>query len=263
MKAVLDTTEGLPDIIKTEYEFKDGKYRLKIEGDTTVLGFVAKKDLDESNTKLAEFRDNNRTLNGKVTELETKLVTFKDIDPAKHKEMADKIKELEKKGVQSGSDVADLVQNAVKSAIKPFEEREVARAASEKAALERADRELLKSTLTAAGIAAGVDERAISDYVGRGMGKFKVVDGEVVARNGDAPIFQKAKPAEILTVDVWAADELPSEAPHLYKPSRGGGAGGNGGSGGGGAAKKIISSDPLEFGKNLEGIAKGEVIVQQ
>lgn len=260
MKAVLDTLEGLPDPVRSEYELKDGKYHLKLEGNPT--GYVTKRELDETNVKLTEFRDNNRTLNGKVTEIETKLAGFKDIDPVKYKTMDDKIKELEKKGVQSGADVADLVTKAVTSAIKPFEEREATRAASEKAALERADRELLRSTLTSAGIKAGIADGAISDYVNRGMEKFKVVDGEVVARKGDAPIFQKAKPAEVLTVDAWATDELYADAPHLYKPSRGGGAGGGGG-GGTPPNKKIISSDPLEFGKNLEGIAKGEVIVQQ
>jgi len=260
VKAVLDTLEGLPDPVRAEYEFKDGKYHLKLEGNPT--GFVIKKELDDANTKLTEYRDNNRGLNTKVTELETKMATFKDIDPVKYRTMDAKITELEKKGVKDGNDVAELVSKTVKDAIKPYEEREAQRAASEKAAVERADRELLKSTLATAGVSAGVDERAMTDYIARGMGIFKVVEGEVVARKGEAPIFQKAKPAEVLTVDVWATEELPAEAPHIYKPSRGGGAG-NGGGGGGPITKKTISSDPLEFGKNLEGIAKGEVVVQQ
>ena len=120
---------------------------------------------------------------------------------------------------------------------------------------------MLKSTLTAAGVKAGVDERALSDYVNRGAEIFKVVNGQVVARKGEAPIFSKAKPAELLTPDEFAV-ELQGEAPHLFKPSRGGGAGGSGG-GGGPVVKKTISADPMEFGRNLEGIAKGEVTVSQ
>jgi len=260
MKAILDTLSDIPEIQKTEYELRDGKYHLKIEG--LPFGYVKSSDLSEANTKLAEFRDNNRALNSTKTELEAKLKTFEGIDPAKYQKDQKKIEDLEKKGIKDGGDVAEIVKNAVAAAVKPLEERETARAASEKAAVERADRELLRSTITAAGMKAGIDDRAVADYVNRGMGIFKIVDGEVVARKGDAPIFSKAKPAEILTVEEWASEELPADAPHLYKPSRGGGAGGNT-TGSGNVNKRVISADPLEFGRNLEGIAKGDVIVQQ
>lgn len=260
MKAILDSLEGLADAIRSEYEFRDGKYALKIEG--APIGFAKKEDLDAANAKLAEFRDNNRSLNTLKAELETKLKSYEGIDPAEHKALLDKIKELEKKGVTQAGDVAEIVKSAVAAAVKPLEEREAQRAASEKAAIERADRESLRSALTAAGVAAGVAESAMTDYVNRGMGVFKVVEGEIAARKGDAPIFSKQKPAEVLTVDQWAV-ELQEEAPHLFKPSRGGGAGGNNGGGNGGGPKRIIQADPLEFGKNLEGIAKGEVLVQQ
>jgi len=259
MKAVLDSLEGLADAVRSEYDFRDGKYYLKLEG--APVGFAKQADLESANTKLAEFRDNNRALNTQKTELETKLKSYEGVDPAKYAEFETKIKELEKKGVTAAGDVADIVKNAVAAAVKPLEEREAQRAASEKAAIERADRESLRSALTAAGVAVGVAESAMTDYVNRGMGVFKVIEGEIAARKGDAPIFSKQKPAEVLTVAQWAT-ELQEEAPHLFKPSRGGGAGGNGGNGNGGGPKKTISADPLEFGKNIEGIAKGEVIVQ-
>ena len=259
MKAVLDALDGISEPLRTEYELKDGKYHLKIEGQP--VGFAKATDLTEANSKLTEFRDNNRSLNAQKTELEAKLKGFEGIDPVEYAKTTQKIKDLEKKGIKGGEDVAEIVKAAVAAAVKPLEEREVARAASEKAAVERADREGLRASLSAAGLKAGIEERAMPDFIQRGMGVFKVIDGNVVARKGDAPIFSKAKPAEELTTEEWAT-ELQTEAPHLFKPSKGGGAGGSSG-GGGPVVKKTITADPLEFGRNLEGIAKGEVIVQQ
>ena|SRR3990167_7123594 len=253
MKFVINTLEEVAEPLRGEYEARNGKFYLKTEGDFAPLV--------ESNTKLVEFRDNNRSLNSIKLELETKLKTFEGIDPVEHGKLKTKISELEAKGVKGTDDVVAQIKTAVAAAVAPLEAREIARAASEKAAVERADRELLKSTLTAAGVKAGVDERALSDYVNRGAEIFKVVNGQVVARKGEAPIFSKAKPAELLTPDEFAV-ELQGEAPHLFKPSRGGGAGGSGG-GGGPVVKKTISADPMEFGRNLEGIAKGEVTVSQ
>jgi hypothetical protein len=131
------------------------------------------------------------------------------------------------------------------------------RAANERLQLER--------NLAEAGQKAGIDDRATQDYVNRGLQVWKIKDGKVVAIKDGEPLFSKQKPAEMMTMEEWAL-ELQSEAPHLYKPSRGGGAAanGSGGNGGGGREhKKVISSDPLEFGRNLEGLARGDVIVQQ
>jgi hypothetical protein len=89
------------------------------------------------------------------------------------------------------------------------------------------------------------------------------VNGEIVARKGDAPVFSRKNPAEVLQPEEWAID-LQGDAPHLFRPSKGGGAGGSGnGPAPGSNARRVISSDPLEFGRNLEGLAKGEVTVIQ
>lgn len=253
MKAVLTSISDIPEALRTEYEERAGKYFLKVEGDY--------QPLLDANTKLAEFRDNNRALNTLKTELEGKLDKFKDIDPTEYGKMKDKIIELEKKGIKGGDDVAEQIKAAVKAAVEPIQTELAARKTSEEAAKLEAANANLEGKLREAGIAVGIDERALPDYVNRGKDVFKIVNGQPVARKGDAPIFSKDKPTEELSMVEWATS-LQTDAPFLFKPSRGGGGGGNGGPGGP-IVKKTIAADPLEFGRNLEGIAKGEVVVQQ
>lgn len=256
MRSVIDSLEEVAEPLRNEYESRGGKFHLKVEGD-----LVGYQPLVEANAKLAEFRDNNRALNGKVKTFEEQLKSFEGIDPVAHREMVTKFTELEKKGIKGSDDIAAQLKAAVAAAVGPLEAKIATREASEKAALERADRESLRSTLQAAGLKVGIDDKAMPDYVNRGLGVFSVHDGEVVARKGENPVFSKNKPSEFLTVEEWA-EELRVDAPHLFRPSKGGGAGG-GREGGGPAVKKTITSDPLEFGRNLEGLAKGEVTVTQ
>lgn len=255
MKFVINTLEEVAEPLRTEYEARNGKFYLKTEGEYAPLV--------ESNTKLAEFRDNNRALNTKTAELETKLKAFEGVDVAEYATLKTKVTELEKAGVKGTGDVTEQIKAAVAAAVGPLEAKVKEREISEAAAKAEAAQQRLETQLREAGTKVGIDDRAMSDYVGRGTRVFKIVDGKAVARNGEAPVFSKTKPAEELGMEEWATD-LFGEAPHLFKPSRGGGSGGNNvGLPINNGPKKVISSDPLEFGRNLESIAKGETIVQQ
>lgn len=254
MKTVYATQAEIPESFRGEYEERGGKFHLKVEGDYAPL--------IEANTKLAEFRDNNRALNTKVTELSNQLKTFEGINPADVTTMRTKIAELEAQGVKAGSDVASMIAAAVKKAVEPVQQELAARTAAEAEARAAVARTGLENQLRDVGIKIGIDERALPDYINRGTQVFKIIDGKVVARKGDQPIFSTTRPAEELGMEEWAAT-LQTEAPFLFKPSKGGGTGpGTGGGNGGFRPKTTISSDPLEFGRNLEGIAKGEVQVQ-
>jgi hypothetical protein len=254
MKFVINSLDEVPEAFRSEYEAKGGKFHLKGEGEYAPLV--------ESNQKLAEFRDNNRALNTKVTELTGQLKTFEGVDVTEYTALKTKVTELENAGVKDKSSVADLVKAAVKAAVTPLEEKLTAREQSERQAQEALARTGLENKLREVGMKMGVDERALPDYVNRGMQVFKLVEGQPAARKGDQPIFSKTKPADELSMEEWAG-ELQQEAPFLFKPSRGGGAGNNSGSSQFTGQRKVISSDPLEFGRNLESIAKGETIVQQ
>jgi hypothetical protein len=250
MKLVLSSLSEVPEALRSEYEEKDGKIQLKLEGDYAPLV--------EANRRLVEFRDNNRALNTKVTELETNLKKFEGIDPTEHATLKARVAELEKGGVKKPDDVAEIVKAAVKAAVTPLESKIAERELSEAAARAEAARANLESKLRDAGMKAGIDERAMSDFVNRGTQVFKLVDGKPAARDGDKPVFSKKSPSEEMSMDEWA-DNLRQDAPFLFKPSKGGGAGGNNGNYSG--PKKTIEADPLVFGQNIEGIAKGEVTV--
>ncbi len=254
MKAVIDKLEDVAESLRGEYEARGGKFHLKVEGDYAPL--------IEANSKIAEFRDNNRALNSKVTELETKFAAVKDLDPVKYKAAVDKVAELEAAGIKDKGSVPELIKAAVKAAVEPLEQKLVERETSEKKAQEALAITGLENALRDIGLKANVDERAMPDFVRRGREVFTLVDGKPAARKGDQPVFSKSKPAEELSMEEWAG-ALRTDAPFLFKPSKGGGARPGDPFSGSPAAKTIIGTDPIEFGKNLEGIAKGEVVVQQ
>ncbi|MCG3774034.1 MAG: hypothetical protein JW395_0851 [Nitrospira sp.] len=255
MKLVLKSLEEVAEGLRGEYEARNGAFHLKMEGDVP--------QVVELNGKLTEFRDNNRTLNTTVAELQNKLKTFEGVDIAEYTTLKTKIADLEKGGVKKADDVAELVKQAVAAAVGPLQTKLTEREASEARAQEALARTALENQLREAGVKVGVDDRAMPDYINRGLQVFKSVDGKAVPRKGDAPIFSKKNVTEELSMVEWAT-ELQNDAPFLFKPSKGGGAGGSTGTPGGfQGQRRVISSDPLEFGRNLEGIAKGEVVVQQ
>ena len=57
MKAIIDSLEEVPETLRTEYESKDGRYVLKLDGD--MPGFVSSEEHAGVKTRLIEFRDNN------------------------------------------------------------------------------------------------------------------------------------------------------------------------------------------------------------
>jgi len=259
MKATYGTQAEIPEAQRGEYEEKDGQFVLKVEGDHPVITEYAGKvkSFRENNIKLAKEAEAAKTA------ADALAAKFKDIDPGRYAEMSAKLADLEKTGVHSTDDVTKRVleeaKRQVEAALAPVQ---LALAEEKKARAEASaslQRKTLETRLRDAGVKAGVDEEhAMEDYIARGMRVFNLKDGEIVAMQGDAPIFSKNKPSEPLSPEEWAVG-LQKEAPHLYKPSKGGGATGSGTP----APKRYISSDPVEFGKNLEAIAKGEVIVQR
>ena len=259
---VLSLTE-VPEAIRGEYEpGKDGKFVLKIEGD--VPGFVPAAELAALNTKLAEFRDNNRSLHNKVQEQDSKLKSFEGLDPAEFVQLKTKIVELEKKGVTKSEDVDIRVQKAVEAAVGPVQQTVAElRAAAEGEKKQRVEAEAalvrknLETSLAQVGIKAGVDEKALDDFLYRGTKVWHIVDGQPVAKAGDVPLMSK-RTGHPLQLEEWAQD-LIVEAPHLFKQSKGGGATGSGAGAQPGPKKMIPAS---EFGQNIDAIAKGEVAVQ-
>jgi hypothetical protein len=268
MKAVYQTQDEIPEALRGEYEEKGGSFVLKVDGDLpsyaeTVAALKSEKAAEQQKT--AVFRDNNiailKELDVKsMDEARDKLRTLKTVDPAEYQRLKARTAELESAGVRTPEDVTrqliEKTKDHVAAAVKPLQDKldEITR--REKQAQAALARTTLENALRDAAAKAGVEERALPDFLNRGLNVFALKDGQVVALKNGEPQFSRRRAGETLSAEEWAQD-LATDAPHLFRPSKGGGAGG----GSGAPRKRFVGNDPLEFGANLDAIAKGEVSV--
>ena len=247
MKAILDSLDDVPEAFHEQYvEGDDGRFTLKIEGD--VPGF-------SPTSKVDEFRTTNRALHDQAEaskkEAADLAIKFKDIDPTKYAEMTETLAGLEKKKITKADDLPSVVAAAVKplrDALESLREDNTKKDAA-------IARSALESKVRAAGVAGGVADTAMEDFLHRGMGRFELnADGQATHKNG--LVDDVGNP---VTLDSFVSD-LRTPAPHLFKAS--GGAGADGGDGknlGVGGTKTADLSDSKTFGDNLEAVASGEL----
>jgi hypothetical protein len=228
---------------------------------------AAKLTASDATTRLSGFRENNVKLlkelgAGSFEDAVERLKILKSVDPAEYQRLKTRTTELEAEGIRTPDDVQRIflakTKEQVEAAVRPLQDRLNEITQREQNAMEQLARTTLENALREAAGKAGVEERAVPDFLARGLALFALKDGQVVAQRGDQPVFSRRKPGESLSPEEWALD-LSTEAPHLFRPNRGGGAPG----GAGAPRKRFIGSDPLEFGSNLDAIAKGDVVIGQ
>jgi len=248
MKTVVGALTEVPEAKRDEYIEKEGKFVLKLEGDPH-------PEIAEARAKVVEFRDNNIALMKERETLTTKLKAFEGIDPAEVATLRTKITDLEKKVKPDAPDVEVRIRTAVADGIREVKDQ----LAEEKKHREEAETKLAKTSLEnklrEVGVKLKVEEKAIPDFLARGLRVFGL-DG--IARDGDKELYSKDKPEQRLSMEDWAKD-LFVEAPHLFTQSRGGDA--RGGPLGPGGKRTISSTDPAELGRLADKIAKGEIMV--
>lgn len=255
------------------------------DGDEFVLdNDLAIDDDDDSGSskdKIKEFRTNNIKLQKqndelaeKVKTLEEKFASLGDTPPDMLKqaiEMVNKIEEEEDRKLIAAGRIDEVVQKRSASKLDAVKKDLTARITALEADLTKAheSENLLKSRLSqtlittnsqaALGKIAAIRTGAMDDVAQRANRVWKMgEDGEFVAhdQNGEPIYNNKGEP---ISWDDWAAS-LVKDAPHLFEGGSGGGAGGSSVVKKGGQ-KYVPQGDPVEFGKNLEAIAKGEVKV--
>ena len=266
MKSVITALADVAEGLRAEYEQKDGKFILKLED--VPPGFVALADLTEAKNKIAEFRDKNIDL---LKQVKAKDDALASIDPNETTNLRKQIVDLEAKMKEKGATGNEQLLAAIaplKAEIdnlrKDNERKDAERKASERALKVKG----LENTLSVAAQKAGVDERAIDDFVQRGLRVFKLDDdGNITAKNGETPIYSKKDPGSLITVDEWAPT-VKETAPHLFKASGGGGAAGGPGAGAAAAskngnpnAKQLVNPTPQDLGRFAKQIAAGELVV--
>jgi hypothetical protein len=235
------------------YIEKDGKFELPVEG------LVPQE-------RLREFRDNNIALMKEREELKKALTKYNDIDPEKYQEALKKLTELDDKKMLDEGKIEELLQARMERYNEDWNNREkgyqkkISEQESMTARLvESLARERIDGRLREVAPKIGITKTGIDDFIRRGREVWQLVDGEPVAMHGDQPIYGK-DPSQRISMEEWGTDLAP-EAPHLFERSMGGGAQNNG-NGSTRNTRVIARGDPLAFGKNLEDIATGKMVVQ-
>jgi hypothetical protein len=219
MKAILENLDGIDEALKGEYEQRDGKFYLKLEG--IPAGFVDQKELLEANTKIVEFRNKNIALMKENQELQPLKTKYEGIDPEEARTALKKVAALDKKGIKDAEDFDERVKAATEVLIKPLRDQLAMSAAETAEARKRADDSLLHSFISERFLKSGGKANATDYVVGLAKEDFEVKDGKVVPKAGK---FSVKHPGDPLTPEEWLTAKVQKEHDYVFTPSNGGGA---------------------------------------
>lgn len=245
--------DALPEALRGFYTEVNGKFVLDVD-DVNQLPKVV-----DINAKLTEFRENNRTLNTKVGELDalkTKIELFKDVDPDEYRRMKAEFDKLPKGKEGDKPDLAKTIQDAIAAAVTPLKTALETEKAERQKAQQAADRSKFSVEIAAAARNVKAKPNAITMIEREAESVFQVVDGKLVAKDGQ---FSKENAGNPLGVEEWLGG-LAKSHDYLFEPSTGSGTPLRPGAPPA-ATRELKDPDAMEFGKNLEDIASGKVAV--
>jgi hypothetical protein len=225
------TLEEIPEGLKEHATQKDGKFVVEV-----VPG-----------VKLTEFRDNNVALSKQRDDLAAALAKLK---PAvgesieefliRHAELVAMQQKVKDGALKTSDAIETEVTNRV-GAMKTNYDTQLAEANAQRAAAEKAKAEsdnrfnlaIIQRAVTDAVVddKSGANPSALPDILARAERVFKVINGVLIAKDGEATIYG-SDGATPMTPKEWMV-KLRAQAPYLFKGSSGGGA--DGGNRGGGA----------------------------
>lgn len=260
LKAVLASkaeVDALPESVRGLYEEKDGRFILAVEG-----GIANPAEVTELKTRLAEFRDNNRTMHGELEKLRPLATKFEGIDPDEYQALKKEQTDLKSKGINSINDIQTAIDKAVQTAVKPLADKLTQESAAREAAQKAVNAATFRELVTADATKAGVAPSAIRHVLREAESVFDLKDGTLVAKAGQK---HPTDPLKDLMPTDWLSN-LAKTDEYLFAPNLGSGAGGPGAGGTSGGnnrpnAKRLINPSPEEMGRNMDAIAKGELVV--
>ena len=268
MKTVVSTLDGVPEALRGEYEEKDGRFVLKVEGE--VAGYVPASELASANGRVVEFRDRNvELLKGvaklagveqatDLTPLESLLEKYKGVDPEEFKSLKAEAEKLKKKGVNKSDDLDATIKAAVDAALHPVKEALESERKVRKQAQAQIDDATLRQAVGDRFVKAGGKPKAVDYMVGQAKDVFHVESGEVKAKPNR---FSAKAPGEPLSIEEWLLSMV-TEADFAFEPSKGGGSSGSTDRGGVPAGvKQLVDPTPQQLGQHMKEISKGEMVV--
>lgn len=257
LKHSYDTKDDVPKEVEQFYVESNGKWVLDCDE------IVPMSRVTELNTKINEFRQNNKTLSDKLKEYEGKKV----ITPEEHDELVRKAKELEEKGHKP-----EEIEKLVEARVEKMRKTSAAEVENHKRAKEASEQKMgryrtqLQSQRVQSELAAVLSDIAVPskgampDIYARAQGVWQFDDDDnLVAMKDGAEVM--GKDGSPLTMKEFAAD-LISSAPHLFEKSQGGG--GKGGTQQTQQTKStrvIAGSNRDAVSHSLEDIASGKATV--
>ncbi len=250
LKCIIDNPVEVPGPLRDYYKkTSDGNFALMLEGEPA--GYVKSE-------KLAEFRNNNRALHATNSELEERLKVFDAIDPTEYLSMKEKLATFVDPAMLTEKHAAEVAAavDAAKAELTAQHAANQTKLAAELAAEKAAHTETqFKNLVSGEFLRAGGRASAVDYVVSCAAKVFSMKDGELTTKE-----FSAASPGQTLTLAEWMQAQA-SVSDFAFLPSRGGGAPPRPAYDGG-ATRRTVSSDPLEFGRNLAAIAAGEVSVE-
>lgn len=268
MKFILESLETVPESMRGEYEEKDGKFYLKLEGDYLPLVEATKKltetsqKLNDSMTKITEFRDKNISLLKENDELRPLKTKFEGLDPDAAREALAKVAALGKKGIKDETDIDAKVKSTVDELLKPLRDQVAASVAETAAERKRADDFLFRSQIGEVFTKVGGKAKAIDFVVDQAQRVFEVKDRAIVAKTGN---FSTERPGESLDITEWMSNII-KEHDYIIEPSKGGGAPSQKGSGGAPNLRPgqtlLKNPTPQQLGQYSKDIAAGKIKVE-
>lgn len=270
MKAIVSSLSEIAESLRSEYESKDGKFVLRLEGDP--LGYVKASELAASNGKVVEFRDRNIGLLKEIAMLagvpeasdlapiKAKLDQFAGVDLEELKSLKSRYAELEKKGVKG----ADDFKAAIDAAVNPLKQELVKEREARMKAQEAMDQATLRHAVGERFLKVGGKAKALDYIVNQAAQAFKVEGGAVKALPHRFSSNSNT-PGEPLSVEEWISSMM-AEADFAFEPSRGGGSqgSGNGQPGARPGTRQVVNPTPQQLGELAKEIREGKVqIVNQ
>jgi len=240
--------------------------------------YVVDLDDGEYKKRITEFRDNNITLKKRVdtlaaeskqlAELKTQLEKYDGLDAEKAREALQKIQAIEDKKLMDAGQIDELLSQRtermrldydgqVKAALKARDDNKV----EADKYRELYQKEVIDNKLSASITSIGkLRPGAIRDALWRGREVWKLNDqGIPTPFSPDGKVIYGKDGENPISMDEWA-QSLMQEVPYLWEGNVGGGAGGAGGGAGGGTGQ-VDRMDQNAINSNIEGIARGEVVI--
>lgn len=211
LKFSYPTEAEVPAALKPYFKKQeDGTFQIEIEGAVPVA-------------KLAEFRENNRTLKAENDKFKA---DFEGVDPAEFKKLKSRA-ELVEDGKLVGADKIEEKIAARVAAMKAENDKSVAELTKARDAAEaQVANFMIDGELRRAGTELGVLDTAFDDVILRGKTTFRMVDGKPTAFGADGKEIYSPSKGEALSVREYV-EGLAKTAPHLFKASSGSGSEGS------------------------------------